>query len=155
MKLQAFLTSSRREYYIFFRSPRTGLFSVKIRNKFLAINNFVCQWNEVRTTKWTPHSLTYRRDIKHNGYKSFFPNSWMVCQMNRSWINGLGKNPQNSRKSELIHWRQCLFVQGHRTVSPRTPRNICVYTRHPAQWHGHVWRVDTAPTQTRKKRNAC
>ena len=33
------LTSSRREYY-FFRSPRTGLFSVKSRKKILAINNF-------------------------------------------------------------------------------------------------------------------
>ena len=24
------------------------------------------------------------------------------------------------------------FVRGHQTVSPRTPRNTCVYTRHPA-----------------------
>ena len=36
------LTSSRRELY-FFRSPRTGLFSVKILKKFLAINIFCCQ----------------------------------------------------------------------------------------------------------------
>ena len=36
----------------------------------------------------------YRRDIKDNGYKS------KVRQRNRSWIKGLGKNPQ---KSELIH----------------------------------------------------
>ena len=35
----------------FFRSPRTGLFSVKIQKEFLAINNFFCQWNKVRTTK--------------------------------------------------------------------------------------------------------
>ena len=44
----------------------------------------------------------YRRDIKDNGYKSVFTNSWLVhvCQRNRSWIKGLGKNPQ---KSELIH----------------------------------------------------
>ena len=27
----------------FFQSPRTGLFSVKIGKKFLAINNFCCQ----------------------------------------------------------------------------------------------------------------
>ena len=27
------------------------------------------------------------------------------------------------------------FVHGHRTVSPRTPRHTCVYTRHPAQCH--------------------
>ena len=48
----------------------------------------------------------YRRDIKDNGYKSIFTNSWLVGQSNRSWIKGLGKNPQ---KSELIHWRQCLL----------------------------------------------
>ena len=34
---------------------------------------------------------------------------WLVRQRNRSWIRGLGKKPQNSRKSELIHWRQCLL----------------------------------------------
>ena len=45
----------------------------------------------------------YQRDIKDNGYKSVFTNSWLVRQRNRSWIKGLGKNPQNSRKSELIH----------------------------------------------------
>ena len=45
------LTSSHQEYYIFFLSPRTGLFSVTIREKFLANNNFFCQWREVRTTK--------------------------------------------------------------------------------------------------------
>ena len=49
--------------------------------------------------------IAYRRDIKDNGYKSIFTNSWLARQRNRSWIKGLGKNPQ---KSELIHWRQCL-----------------------------------------------
>ena len=29
-----------------------------------------------------------------NGYKSVFTNSWLICQRHRSWINGLGKNPQ-------------------------------------------------------------
>ena len=56
-----------------------------------------------------PHPVeqtAYRRDIKDNGYKSVFTNSWLVRQRNRSWIKGLGKNPQ---KSELIHWRQCLL----------------------------------------------
>ena len=42
----------------------------------------------------------YRREIKDNGYKSIFTNSWLVCQRNRSWIKGSGKNPQ---KSELVH----------------------------------------------------
>ena len=56
-----------------------------------------------------PHPVkqtAYRRDIKDNGYKSVFTNSSLVRQRNRSWIKGLGKNPQ---KSELIHWRQCLL----------------------------------------------
>ena len=47
-----------------------------------------------------PHpaeQMAYRRD---NGYKSVVANSWLVRQRNRSWIKGLGKNPQ---KSELIH----------------------------------------------------
>ena len=50
-----------------------------------------------------PHPVeqtAYWRDIKDNGYKSVFTNSWLVRQRNRSWIKGLGKNPQ---KSELIH----------------------------------------------------
>ena len=48
----------------------------------------------------------YRRDIKDNGYKSVFTNSWLVHQRDRLWIKGLGKSPQ---KNELIHWRQCLL----------------------------------------------
>ena len=44
--------------------------------------------------------IAYQRDIKDNGYKSVFTNSWLVRQRNRSWIKGLGKNPQ---KSERIH----------------------------------------------------
>ena len=39
-------------------------------------------------------------------------------------------------------------------MSPRTPRNTCAYTRHPAQCHGHVRHVDTAPGNTRKKTSA-
>ena len=57
-----------------------------------------------------PHLVeqtTYRRDIKDNGYKSVFTNSRRVHGRNRSSIKGLGKNTQNSQKSELIHWRQC------------------------------------------------
>ena len=48
----------------------------------------------------------YRREIEHNGYKSVFTNSWLVRQRNRSWIKGLGKNPQ---QSELVHCLQCLL----------------------------------------------
>ena len=48
----------------------------------------------------------YRRAIKYHGYKSVFTISWLVRQRNRSWIKGLGKNPQ---KSELFHCWQCLL----------------------------------------------
>ena len=46
----------------------------------------------------------YWREIKD--YKSVFTNSWLVHQRNRSWIKGLGRNPQ---KSELVHSWQCLL----------------------------------------------
>ena len=48
----------------------------------------------------------YWREIKDNGYKCVFTNSWLVRQRNRSWIKGLGKNPQ---KSELVHCWQFLL----------------------------------------------
>ena len=44
------LTSSRREYYIF-SGPACGIIFSENQKKILAINNFFCQWNEVRTTK--------------------------------------------------------------------------------------------------------
>ena len=43
------------------------------------------------------------------------------------------------------------FVQGHRTVSPRTPRNTCMLYTSSRTMSRHVWRVDTAPGQTRKR----
>ena len=103
-----------------------------------------------------PHPVkqtAYRRDIKDNGYKSVFTNSWPVRQRNRSWIKGLDKNPQ---KTELIQWQQCL-LSGATEPCPRenTLRHTYVYTRHPAQCHDHVWRVDMAPGKTCEKRNAC
>ena len=91
------------------------------------------------TTQWPiidqyPIEQTaYRREIKDNEYKSALTNSWLVRQRNRSWIKGLGKNPQ---KSELVHCWQCLLSGGYWTVNPRTPRNDCVYTSQAPQWHG-------------------
>ena len=49
-------------------------------------------------------------------YKSVFTNLCLELQQNRSWIKGLGKNPQ---KSELIHWRQCLLSGGTEACSLR------------------------------------
>ena len=71
---------------------------------FIAI---VFQLDRWKTPKQRPiidrhpvEQIAYQRDIKDNGYKSVFTNSWLVRQRNRSWIKGLGKSPQ---KSELIH----------------------------------------------------
>ena len=53
------LTSSRREYYIFF-GPLCGVFSVKIRKKFLAINNFSVNETKSRQPNKCLFSLTFR-----------------------------------------------------------------------------------------------
>ena len=84
--------------------------------------------------------VAYRRDIKDNRYKFVFTNSWLVRQRNRSWIKGLGKNPQ---KSELIHWRQC-FLSGATKPCPLGLRETlaCIHvilhnvTPRVACWHG-------------------
>ena len=89
--------------------------------------------------------IAYRRDIKDNGYKSVFTNLWLVHQGNRSWIKGLGKNPLMAVP----------FVRGHRTVSPWTPRNTCVYTRHPTQCHATCGVLTRLPAKLAKKQNAC
>ena len=85
-------------------------------------------------------------------YKSVFTNLCLELQQNRSWIKGLGKNPQ---KSELIHWRQCLLSGGTEACSlglRETP--ACIYTSSNV-CHSHKWRVDTASGKTLNKRNAC
>ena len=73
-------------------------------------------------------------------YKSVFTNLCLELQQNRSWIKGLGKNPQ---KSELIHWRQCLLSGGTEACSlglRETPACIHVIQRlsqpRVACWHG-------------------
>ena len=102
------------------------------------------------------------RDLRprDNGYKSVFTNYWLVRQRHRSWIKGLGKNPQKEWTRSLF---AVPFVRGHPPVTPQcihvnrhdcTPRVaclqvfrqkcvfrcsplggmkiICVFTRHPA-----------------------
>ena len=73
-------------------------------------------------------------------YKSVFTNLCLEHQQNRSWIKGLGKNPQ---KSELIHWPQCLLSGGTEACSlgfRETPACIHVIQRlsqpRVACWHG-------------------
>ena len=85
-------------------------------------------------------------------YKSVFTNLCLELQQNRSWIKGLGKNPQ---KSELIHWRQCLLSGGApKRVPSDSEKHRRVYTSSNV-CHSHEWRVDTASGKTLKKRNAC
>ena len=73
-------------------------------------------------------------------YKSVLTNLCLELQQNRSWIKGLGKNPQ---KSELIHWRQCLLSGGTEACYlglRETPACIHVIQRlsqpRVACWHG-------------------
>ena len=81
-----------------------------------------------------------REASKTMDYKSVFTNLCLELQQNRSWIKGLGKNPQ---KSELIHWRQCLLSGGTEACSlglRETPACIHVIQRlsqpRVACWHG-------------------
>ena len=64
-------------------------------------------------------------------YKSVFTNLCLELQQNRSWIKGLGKNPFTHSIPFTHSLTAVPFVQGHRSVFPRTPRNTGVYTRHP------------------------
>ena len=89
------------------------------------------------------------RDQRH-GYKSVFTNSWLVRQRNRSWVKGLGKNLQEWTRSLLA----VPFVRGYRTVTPRTPRNNCVYTSQAPRWHGMRGVLTRLPAKTHKNRNA-
>ena len=99
-------------------------------------------------------------------YKSVFTNLCLELQQNRSWIKGLGKNPQ---KSELIHWRQCLLSGGTEACSlglRETPACIHII-QHLSQprvacWHGfrknsqkNGMRVYDAVRQAVKKKIAC
>ena len=68
----------------------------------------------------------YRRDIKDNGYKSVFTNSWLERQRNRSWEKGI-------RQKSTKEWTHSL------TAVPLGLRET------PACWH-RSWP---------KKRNAC
>ena len=89
---------------------------------------------------------------RDNGYKSVFTNSWLVRQRHRSWIKGLGKNPQKE-------WTRSLFavpsVRGHPTVTPGTPRNDGVYTRLLPWWHATRGVFTSLPAETQKNQNAC
>ena len=87
-----------------------------------------------------------------NGYKSVFTISWLVCQRNRSWIKGLGKNPQKAWTRSLL---AVPFVRGQRTVTPWTPRNNCVYTHQAAQWHTTSGMLIRLRPHKRRNRNAC
>ena len=94
----------------------------------------------------------HRREIKDNGYKSIFTSSWLVHvrQRNRSWIKGLGKNPQEWNRSLLA----VPFVRGYWTVTPMvSKKRLRVYKSSitmgmpcMACWQGN---------QTHKSESAC
>ena len=80
------------------------------------------------------------------------PSLCLELQQNRSWIKGLGKNPQ---KSELIHWRQCLLSVGTEACSLGLRENTGMYTRHPTFVTATSGVLTPASGKTLKKRNAC
>ena len=82
---------------------------------------------------------------RHIKERSKTMNSWLVRQRNRSWIKGLGKNQQKEWTRSLLGEP---YVRGHRTVTPWTQRNDCVYSQAPR------WRVDKAPAKSHKNWNA-
>ena len=108
------------------------------------------------------HTQSNRRSSgeasKTMDYKSVFTNLCLELQQNKSWINGLGKNPQ---KSELIHWRQCLLSGSTEVCSlglRETPACIHVIQRlsqpRVACWHGfrqNSQKTERCPTSGRKK----
>ena len=94
------------------------------------------------------NQTAYRRVIKDNGYKFVFTNSWLVCQRNRSWIKGWGKNPQ---KCELIHWRRCLLSGATELCPLEKHLHVHVYTSSRTMSR-YVWRVKrSADPQLKRK----
>ena len=86
----------------------------------------------------------YRRAIKDHG--SVFTNYWLVLN------KGIR---QKSTKEWTCSLLAVPFVQGHWTVNPQTPRNDCMYTRQPAQWHATGDVLIRLPAKTHKNWNAC
>ena len=137
----------------FFQSPVRDYFQWK------AINNFFLNETKSGQPNKCLFSLTFR---ELNGYFLLLRSSFLQLDRwqaptqrpiidqrpvrdQRQWIyiclykflagtskeQVLGKNPQ---KSELVHCLQYLFVRGHQTVTPWTPRNDCVFTSQAPRW---------------------
>ena len=88
---------------------------------------------------------------RDNGYKSVFTNSWLARQRHRSWIKGLGKNPQKRVNSFIA----CsAFCPGPPNRDPWDSEKWWrVYTS-IAMMARHTWRVYESSSKTHKNRNA-
>ena len=90
-----------------------------------------------------------------NGYKFVFTNSWLVRQRHRSWIKGLGKNPQKSTKRMNSFIACSAFCLGPPNRDPRDSEKWWrVYTS-IAMMACHTWHVYKSSGKTHKNRNAC
>ena len=70
--------------------------SFLLRSSFLrTINRWQAPTQRPSIGQRPVEQTAYLTEIKDNGYKSIFTNSWLlhVRQRNRSWIKGVGKNP--------------------------------------------------------------
>ena len=83
-----------------------------------------------------------------NGYKSVFTNSWLVRQRHRSWIKGLGKNPQKEWTRSLL---AVPFVRGAPTVTPRDSRETmaCIHVNRHDGTCLQVFRQNTQKSECR------
>ena len=92
--------------------------------------------------------MSFPREIKDlvtNGYKSVFTNPWLVRQMHRSWIKGLGKNPQKEWTRSLF---AVPFVRGHPNRDHRGLReNDDLYTL----WHATRGVFTSLPAEAHTK----
>ena len=129
------LTSSRRGILYFFRSPRTGLFSVKIWKKF-----------DQRPVEQT----AFQREIKDLMTMDINPSlQILVRQRHRSWIR------QKSTKRVNLFTACSAFCPGPPNRDPRdSEKRWRVYTS-ITMMARHTWRVYKSSGKTHKNRNAC
>ena len=97
---------------------------------------------------WTDGIPERDQRPRDNRYKFVFTNSWLVRQRHRSWIKGLGKNPQ---KAVNLFIAYSAFCPGPPNRDPRDG----VYTRQPPWWHAMHGVFTNLPAKTHTNRNAC
>ena len=148
-------------HIIFFPVPCAGLFSVKIQKKCLAIKNFSVNETmsgqpnkhliDISRIKWLVFLLrssffrTTSTVASSEAPADYRPAPGQTDSIPERHHRHLYKFVAGTSTEQVVdkgirqkstkEWTHSLtavpFVRGHRSVFPRTPRNTCVYTRHP------------------------